>query len=78
MTGFLILLSIVLNIAGIVISFINDIDGYMLGFIIGVCEECNIIGKICMPIIITAAFPVAVIIELLFRFIIWLFTVGKK
>ena len=78
MGEFLILLSVVLNIVGIVMSFTHGDDEFMLGLIIDVCEECNIIGKICMPIIIIAAFPIAIIIELFLRIIIWLFTVGKK
>ena len=78
MKEFLTLLFIALNIGGIVMSSVHNDDDFMLGIVVDVCKECNIIGKICMPIIIIAAFPVAVIIEVLIRSIIWLFTVGKK
>lgn len=78
MEGFLTFLFIALNLIGIGISFVNIYDGSMLGFIIEICQKCNIIGKICITIFFIALFPIAVIGELLIKFFVWLFTVGKK
>lgn len=78
--GFLIGFSIISNIIGIIITLVNfDYFGDTLfENVLKLCKECNIIGKIFILIFSIILFPVAIVAELLIKFIIWLFTVGKK
>lgn len=78
MEGLLIALFIIFNMVGITITLSQIDEGFITGIIIGICRECNILGKICIPIFFIALFPVAIIGEILIRLFIWLFTIGKK